>query len=139
MSNGHASTTFFHRSTILRRGCNRILSLHDSVGNWTFNTKTIYDIILKYYQELFNTQLTSCQNEYIPTLSNSPTNDDIQTFNRTLSIIEITKAVYSFKPLKAQAQMDYTPFSSKTFGRKLSKRLSTLVNTPSIHLLFHQK
>lgn len=100
LNEGDANTKLFHFSTIHRRKCNRILSFHDTVGNWTFDNDTIHQTKFNHFQQPYTTQLSTSQHEHIPTYSNSLTSSDIQSLQLPLSTAEIFKTVHFLQPLK---------------------------------------
>ena len=52
---GDRDTSFFHTSALVRRRCNRILCMKDSMGNWLDGDKEIADFIRKGFSTLLTT------------------------------------------------------------------------------------
>ena len=53
---GEKNTSFFHLSTICRRRYNKIWSLRDSVGNWTYSPIEIKFAILTHFTTLYTSK-----------------------------------------------------------------------------------
>ncbi|KAG5575601.1 hypothetical protein H5410_055735 [Solanum commersonii] len=115
LSEGYANTTFFHTSTINRQRRNKITSIKNEVGNLYENHESIQKHIFNLFVKLYTTSHThSSKTDWIiPNRQNNLPIVALKALSDPLHDTEITKALHSFKPLKAPGQLAYTICSTR--------------------------
>ena len=100
---GDRNTSFFHTSAIVRRKRNRIDKIIDSSGNWVHEAYEVADVVRKGFLKLFCIEKNSALRNLwvIPSWSNVPFEEALDSLNHPISLEEIRDALWSIKPFKA--------------------------------------
>lgn len=99
---GDRNIAFFHTSTLVRRGRNKIVCIKDNLGNWVEDPGAIANVIRDGFSKLFSTERDRFDRFcwYLSNWTACLTQDAINSLSSPISNLDIKAAVWSIKPSK---------------------------------------
>lgn len=101
LKDGDRNSSFFHATTVQRRGRNRIERLKNSNGEWVEGQCEIFQLITSHFQEVYTSDNPPCDEECLSGVNGKVTQQMNGVLNNPVSDQEIKKAVDSMGALRA--------------------------------------
>ena len=114
-SSGDLNTKFYHALTKQRRARNRIVGLHDSVGNWITEDNMVEKVAVDYFQDLFSTTSPSDFESFLAEVTMEITPQMNQQLLRLATENEVKEALFMMHPEKAPGAHGMTALFFSTF------------------------
>ena len=100
---GDRNTSFYHISTLVRMSINRILSIKNSVGEWTDNEEVVKKNILVGFEKLYSTEMFMFSRQSL--ISKFAccflTEEERDWIGRDVTEEEVKDGLWSLRPFKA--------------------------------------
>ena len=97
---GDLNTKFYHASTVVKRGRNRIDALKDENGNWITNPSSLRSLIINYYNHLFSglapSNVTLAYKDCFPRISENL----FSSIHAPFTAEEIKQSLFDMAPFK---------------------------------------
>ena len=114
-SSGDLNTKFYHALTKQRRVRNRIVGLHDAVGNWITEDNMVEKVAVDYFQDLFSTTSPSDFESFLAEVTMGITPQMNQRLLRLATDNEVKEALFMMHPEKAPGAHGMTALFFSTF------------------------
>ena len=120
-SSGDVNTKFYHALTKQRRVSNKIVGLHDDMGNWITEENKVEKVAVDYFDDLFSTtgptEFDSFLEEIVPSISPQMN----QVLLRLATEEEVQQALFMMHPEKAPGLDGMTALFFNIHGMLLRK------------------
>ena len=127
-SSGDLNTKFYHALTKQRRIRNKIVGLHDELGNWITGESGVEKVAVDYFEGLFATtnpmEFDSFLDEIVPSISPQMN----QILMRTATEEEVRQALFMMHPEKAPGPDGMTALFFQHSWHIIKKDVVELVN-----------
>ena len=100
---GERNTSFFHLTTLIRRGFNKITCIENENGILTHDMEEVKSLFLDGFKSLYQTKMVSSSISYQVVMGWSVqiAQVDAKALNLPPSDLEISNALFTMKPFKA--------------------------------------
>jgi len=122
------NTKFYHALTKQRRARNRIVGLHDSVGNWITENNMMEKVVVDYFQDLFSTTSPSDFESFLAEVTMGITPQMNQQLLRLATENEVKEALFMMHPEKAPGPDGMTALFFQHSWHIIKKDLVEMVN-----------
>uniref|UniRef100_A0A803PJ09 Reverse transcriptase domain-containing protein n=1 Tax=Cannabis sativa TaxID=3483 RepID=A0A803PJ09_CANSA len=108
LKEGDQNSSYFHKMATTRKRQNNIERLKDDQGNWVDWDNGLQTVVTNYFNSLFQSANTSCQ-EVIDCVRNSTPDGAHSKFRQTVTEEEVKKTVFQMHPDKSLGPDGMTP------------------------------
>ncbi|GKV23775.1 hypothetical protein SLEP1_g33471 [Rubroshorea leprosula] len=124
---GDRNTAFYHASTIVRRGKNRIVALKVD-GNWVRELPILKQHINEFFMKLFSRRDTSPAINAYPVWQPRLTTEDEEALLRSMSLEEVRDVLFSMKGLTSPRPDGIQPIFYQKHWEEVSGTLPSFTN-----------
>lgn len=122
-SSGDLNTKFYHALTKQRRVRNKIVGLHDEMGNWITEENGIEKVAVDYFEGLFTTTEPSAFDSFLEEIVSSISLQMYQILLRLATEEEVRQALFMMHPEKAPGPDGMTALFFFSIPVMLSRRM----------------
>ena len=127
-SSGDLNTKFYHALTKQRRVRNKIVGLHDEMGNWITDENGIEKLAVDYFESLFRTTTLTDFDNFLEDIAPSISPHMNQVLLRVATEDEVQRALFMMYPEKAPGPDGMTALFFQHAWHVIKKDVIEMVN-----------
>jgi ribonuclease HI len=133
LKDGDRNTRYFHGQASQRRRRNRIMGIQNNAGVWTDKKEEVAEILIDYYETIFQTSHPSLIEEAVAHVPQVVTSSMNESLTREFTAVEVEEALKQMAPLKAPGPDGLPPLFYQRFwpvvGQDVTRGVLSCLNS----------